>query len=77
MGRLTSFINISLDGYFSGPNGDFSWAHEGNDEEFNAFVADNARGGGALLMGRVTYDIMAAFWPTEAARATMPVVASP
>ncbi|MBL0371502.1 dihydrofolate reductase [Rhizobium sp. KVB221] len=75
MRRLTSFTNITLDGYFSGPDGDFSWAHDGEDEEFNNFVADNARSGGALLMGRVTYDLMASYWPTPFAAQNDPVVA--
>ncbi len=38
-------------------------------------MAGNAQGGGALLLGRVTYDLMAAFWPTPAARELMPAVA--
>lgn len=75
MRRLISFTNISLDGYFAGSDGDFAWAHEGNDEEFNAFVADNARGGGALLMGRITYDLMASYWPTPFAIENDPIVA--
>jgi dihydrofolate reductase len=75
MRRLTSFTNISLDGYFSGPDGDFRWAHEGNDDEYKAFVADNAKGGGTLLMGRVTYDLMASYWPTPMAAESSSVVA--
>jgi dihydrofolate reductase len=43
--------------------------------EFNEFVASNARGGGRLLMGRKTYDMMVSYWPTPKARETDPVVA--
>jgi dihydrofolate reductase len=42
------------------------WAHK-HDPEWNAFAASNAGGGGALLFGRVTYELMASFWPTPAA----------
>jgi len=74
--KLLVFNNISLDGYFTAANGDFSWAHAGNDDaEFNAFVAGNASGGGQLLFGRITYEIMAGFWPTPQAKQTMPKVA--
>jgi dihydrofolate reductase len=52
-----------------------SWAKEGNDEEFDAFTTENARGGGELLFGRITYELMAGFWPTPQASAMMPAVA--
>jgi dihydrofolate reductase len=73
--RLTMFNNVSLDGYFTDANGDMSWAHT-NDPEWNAFAAENASGGGALLLGRVTYDLMAGFWPTPQAMQAMPEVAT-
>jgi len=76
MRELVAFINVTLDGYFAGPNGDLSWAHEGKqDPEWNAFVAENAQSGGQLLLGRVTYDLMASYWPTPQAMENDPVVA--
>jgi dihydrofolate reductase len=76
MRKLTLFDNVTLDGYFTGADGDFHWAHEGSDDaEFSAFVADNARGGGELLFGRITYELMAAYWPTAMAMKNDPVVA--
>jgi dihydrofolate reductase len=74
MRRLTVFNNVSLDGYFTDAKGDMSWAHN-NDPEWNAFASENASGGGALLLGRVTYDLMASFWPTPQAMQTLPAVA--
>ena len=76
MRRLIVFNNLSLDGYIADANGDMSWAHQSPaDAEWNAFAAENAQGGGVLLFGRVTYDLMAGFWPTPAAAAAMPAVA--
>jgi dihydrofolate reductase len=76
MRRLMSFTQVTLDGYFTGRNGDLSWAHEGRqDAEWNAFVAGNASGGGQLLFGRITYELMVSYWPTPAARENDPVVA--
>src|SRR5579862_4593146 len=76
MRRLSVFNNISLDGYFTGAGGDFSWAKDGMDDaEFGAFVAGNASGEGELVFGRITYEMMASFWPTPAAKAAMPEVA--
>src|SRR6266852_2270103 len=50
-----------LGGYFVDRNGDMRWAHN-QDAEWNAFVAENARGGGELVFGRITYEMMASFW---------------
>ena len=79
MPSLMVFNSISLDGYFTGANGDLSWAHgaDPNDQEWNDFVAGNAQagGGGVLVFGRVTYEMMVAFWPTPEAAKAMPKVA--
>jgi len=74
MRRLYVFNNISLDGYFTDTNSDMSWAHQ-PDAEFNEFTQSNARGGGTLVFGRVTYDLMVKFWPTPMAMERNPVVA--
>jgi dihydrofolate reductase len=76
MSRLVVFNSVSLDGYFTDQNGDMSFAHNKNiDTEWDEFVSGNARGGGVLLFGRITYQMMASFWPTPAAAQMMPVVA--
>ena len=74
MRKLIVFNNVSLDGYFTDANNDMSWAHK-NDAEWSAFTAENAGGGGELVFGRVTYDMMAGWWPSQAAAAAFPVVA--
>jgi len=74
MRRLIAFEQVSLDGFFVDANGDMSWAHK-RDPEWIEFADSNASGDGALLFGRVTYEMMASFWPTPAAMETMPVVA--
>jgi dihydrofolate reductase len=74
MRKLVVFNNVTLDGYFTDRNGDMSWAHK-DDPEWNAFAADNAKGGGTLLFGRITYEMMASWWPTPQAMKSMPAVA--
>lgn len=74
MPRLTVFDQLSLDGYFVDAGGDMGWAHK-HDAEWRAFMAENSGRGGALLFGRVTYAMMAGFWPTPAGRAANPAVA--
>ena len=75
MRKIHVFDNISLDGYFTDEKGDMSWAHK-RDEEWNAFASGNASGEAELLFGRVTYEMMAAFWPTAEAAKMLPGVAA-
>jgi dihydrofolate reductase len=76
MQRLIAFENLSLDGYYVDRNGEMTWAKVDNkDEEFNAFTTQNVKGNGALIFGRVTYNLMAGFWPTPQARQLFPPVA--
>ena len=76
MGKIVVFNSVSLDGYFADANGDMRFAHNDNpDPEWDAFVSSNARGGGILLFGRITYELMERFWSTPFAAEKMPVVA--
>jgi dihydrofolate reductase len=74
MRSLIVFNHVSLDGYFVDKKGDMRWSHK-QDPEWNEFVAGNARGGGVLLFGRVTYEMMASYWPTPMAAQNSPAVA--
>ena len=74
MRKLAVFNSVTVDGYFVDMKGDMSWAHK-DDPEWNGFVADNARGEAILVFGRVTYEMMASWWPTPQAAQSMPVVA--
>lgn len=76
MQTLRVFESISVDGYFTDARGDMNWARAGGDDaEFAAWVSGNASGGGELLLGRKTYQMMEAFWPTPIAAQQMPAVA--
>jgi dihydrofolate reductase len=74
MRKLVVFNTVTLDGYFVDSKGDMSWAHK-NDDEWNAFVGENASGSGMLVFGRITYELMASYWPTPMALQNSPVVA--
>lgn len=75
MRRLIVFNSVTLDGYFTGVDGDMSWAHK-SDPEWNEFVAGNASGESVMLFGRVTYEMMAGWWPTPNAIKAFPIVAA-
>jgi len=77
MRKLRVFESISVDGFFTGPGDDMSFAHAARDDaEFAEWVSNNASGGGELVFGRKTYQMMEAFWPTPVAARQMPRVAA-
>jgi dihydrofolate reductase len=56
------FSNLmSLDGFCAGPGGDLNELPMG--AEFDQHNLDLLRGAGALLFGRVTFDLLRSFWP--------------
>lgn len=73
--RVTVFNQVSLDGYICDPQGDMQWAKRGDDPEWREFTSGNVQGESILVFGRVTYDLMAGFWPTPRAQASLPEVA--
>ncbi len=75
MRKLTVFNFVSLNGYFKGLNGDISWAKRGDEEE-NKFAIENAKKQHLLLFGRITYQMMAGFWPSPMALQHNPVMAA-
>lgn len=74
MRKLMVFNNVSLDGYFTDASGDMSWAHS-QDPEWLQFTSENANGEAELVFGRITYELMASFWPTPQAKEIAPAVA--
>ena len=74
MGKLIVFNFVTLNGFFKGPGGDISWHPHGTQDE-QEFAENNAQSGATLLFGRVTYQMMAAYWPLPAAKQNDPVMA--
>jgi dihydrofolate reductase len=64
---------VSLDGYFEGPDRDINWHLV--DEEFNQFAIQQTSSVDTILFGRVTYELMASYWPTPAATTDDPMIA--
>jgi dihydrofolate reductase len=76
MRTLTVFESLTVNGFFAGADGDMGWAYgASSDPEFDAFVQGNASQPSAMLFGRVTYEMMAGYWPTPLASSQAPVVA--
>jgi dihydrofolate reductase len=61
MCKLIYSMTVSLDGYISGPDGEFDWSAP--DEELHRFHNDQVRELGGHLLGRRLYEVMS-YWET-------------
>jgi dihydrofolate reductase len=73
MRKLLAFDMMSLDAFFEGLKRDISWHNV--DAEFNDYAIAMLDSVDALLFGRVTYELMAGYWPTPEAVGNDPLVA--
>ncbi|MBA4387024.1 MAG: dihydrofolate reductase [Verrucomicrobia bacterium] len=73
MRKIRVFNFLSLDGYFKGPKRDISW--HGHDAEQHEYAVEMLKAGDTLLFGRITYELMASYWPTPDAIKNDPIVA--
>jgi len=64
---------LTLNGFFKGPRNDLSWHRHGKEE--NEFAAKNLQSESILVFGRITYQQMAGYWPTNEALKNDPDVA--
>jgi dihydrofolate reductase len=62
MRRIILMMSVSLDGFYEGPNRELDWHLV--DEELHSHFNAEISAMGAFLDGRVTYELMAGFWPT-------------
>jgi dihydrofolate reductase len=64
MRKLVSFIHLTLDGFAAGPKSEMDWVIV-NDEMFE-IAGQQTNDADTALYGRVTYQLMQAYWPTAA-----------
>ena len=66
MGKLIMWNLMTLDGFVAGTGGDISWHEDVWGPELERMSTDFGKAAGALMFGRVTYDLMAGYWPNQA-----------
>ena len=62
MRKIILMMSVSLDGFFEGPCRELDWQMV--DDELHAHFNEQLSAMGAFLDGRVSYELMAGFWPT-------------
>jgi dihydrofolate reductase len=73
MRRLILQTSVSIDGYVAALDKSHPWGDDGEDEAIKRWVLDSVWAAGAHLMGRVTYEEMASFWPTSTSEYAAPM----
>jgi dihydrofolate reductase len=73
MRRVIFQMMVSIDGYFEGENHEIDWHNI--DDDFTRYSIDFLNTLDTLVFGRRTYELMASYWPTEAAVRNAPPIA--
>ena len=63
---------VTLDGFFARPNREIDWFVW--NEEMTKYAIDLASAVDTILFGRVTYEMMASYWPSASAPAEDPIL---
>src|SRR5881396_1503736 len=62
MRKIIFMMSVSVDGFIEGPDRDIDWHMV--DDELHGHFNEQLSAMSAFLSGRVTYELMAGFWPT-------------
>ena len=64
--KLILWNMVSLDGMFEGPDHDIGWFVF--EDELEKYILETQESADTLLFGRVTYELVATYWPTAEGR---------
>lgn len=64
MRKLFWQISTTLDGYMEGPGGELADTARYADPEFDRYASQMLQAIGGIVLGRATYELFAAYWPT-------------
>jgi len=64
MAKLIMWNLMTLDGFVEGPNRDISWHDDVWGKELEQLSTEQLNAAGGLMFGRVTYELMANYWPS-------------
>jgi len=66
MRKVIAWEMVTVDGYFEGPNRSIDWFVF--DDELEKYILETQMAADTLLFGRVTYQMMADYWPSAEGR---------
>jgi dihydrofolate reductase len=65
MRKLIVSMNLSLDGYLSGPGGELDWHFEIWNDRMSDKILERLEETDTIILGRVTYEAMAKYWTVK------------
>lgn len=65
MRELVLKMQITIDGFVGGPNGELDWIFQTMGDDLTKWIVDGVGKAGVHIMGSRTFDEMAAHWPTS------------
>src|SRR6516162_4667985 len=65
MKKLIVSMNLTLDGFMSGPSSELEWHFQSWTDEMAESLAEELSGSDSILMGRITYQAMEKFWTSR------------
>ncbi|RBL89885.1 dihydrofolate reductase family protein [Chitinophaga flava] len=77
MRKLIMKMSISVDGFVGGPNGEKDWVFQSSDEASRAWSVGQIVEAGLLIMGRKSFETLAAYWPTATGPFAAPMNETP
>jgi dihydrofolate reductase len=63
MRKVILSMNVTLDGFMAGPNSEMDWHFKYWNNEMSKYACEQLTRADAILLGRITYDAMAGYWP--------------
>jgi len=66
MRKLIVSVNVTLDGFLSGPNCELDWHFTCWTAEMAEALSEQLKKADTIILGRVTYLAMAKYWPAKA-----------
>jgi dihydrofolate reductase len=73
MRKVIAAEHVTLDGLFAGPNGEIDWFKPPN-KEMAKYAINQLGITDTILFGRVTYEMMASYWPSASAPTEDPIL---
>ena len=65
MRKVIVSMNVTLDGFMAGPNCELDWHFNYWNEEMARYAGEQLSKADTILLGRVTYNAMAKYWPSK------------
>jgi dihydrofolate reductase len=72
MRKIIVSMNVTLDGFMAGPGCELDWHFNYWNEEMSEYATEQLSYADTILLGRVTYNAMANYWPFVATNLSYP-----